>query len=76
VVGILPEKRTRAQQASSTHWCEVYKKSEYVHMYSCCAVFCVILTAFVVSTMMCIYVIYKYSKSETLFRRKNLGKPS
>jgi hypothetical protein len=39
-------------------------------MYSCCAVICVILTACVVLTVMCICVIYKCLKLETLFSSK------
>ncbi len=39
-------------------------------MNSCCAVICVILTACVVLTVMCICVIYKCLKLETLISSK------
>jgi hypothetical protein len=47
------------------------KKSKNVHLFSCYAVLCVLLTACVVLTAVCIYVICKCLKSEALISSKN-----
>jgi hypothetical protein len=46
------------------------EKSKNVYMYSCCSVLCIILAACVGLTAMCIYVINKCLKSETLINSK------
>ncbi len=45
------------------------EKSENMYMYSCCTVFCVILN-YVILTAMCIFVIYKWLKLETVISSK------
>ncbi len=49
----VPDRSIRAQQASSTRWCE-YGGSENVCVYSYCAMLCVVLA------VTCIWVIYKF----------------
>jgi hypothetical protein len=49
----VPDRSIQAQQAPSIHQCE-YRESKDVRVYSCFAVFCVVLA------VMCICVIFKF----------------